>query len=52
MKHIRTMSQTPSPAQNFAGVETGIILILTLIFQDWDNFPSVISNLQKAFSKI
>ncbi len=53
MKHVRAISQAPSPAQsNFAGLETGIILILSIIFQDYDNFPQVIQNLQKAFSKI
>jgi hypothetical protein len=56
MKHIRTISATPAPAQNFLGgglelAESLVILFLTAGFQGWDNFQPVIQNLQKFYSK-
>lgn len=52
MKHVRPMSQMPLEAQDFPGVETAIVVVLTVLFQGWDNFPSVIQNLQKFFAKV
>jgi hypothetical protein len=52
VKHVANISRTPSIAQG--GIDQGesfILLLFTLAFSGWDNFPSVIQNLQKAFQK-
>jgi hypothetical protein len=60
MKHVQTVSRVPAPALNIGGgggygntsiAETVIILVMTVLFNDWENFPSVIQNLQKYYSK-
>lgn len=52
MAHLRNISRSPSPAQQGTSiVETAIIFLLTIFFQDWDNYPTVVQNLQKYFSK-
>lgn len=49
MTHIRSLSRTPEIAQTDA-LESKVILILTLFFNQWDNFRPVVSNLQKFFA--
>jgi len=53
MRHIRPISTAPQPAQQGQVTfgEQIILLLLTVFFQDWDNFPQVIQNLQKFYSK-
>ena len=53
MKHVKPISRRPLPAQEGQTtlLETAIIILLTAIFQDWDNFVPVIQNLQKFYSK-
>ncbi len=57
MMHIRGISRQPQMAQSglldsgMTPLETLIIFVLTAAFQDWDNFPSVIQNLQKFYQK-
>ncbi|MFO7975428.1 MAG: hypothetical protein R6V12_12430 [Candidatus Hydrogenedentota bacterium] len=58
MKHIGRISRMPARAQ-FGGDSTSelepaeqvVILLLSAFFQDWINFPTVIQNLQKYYSK-
>lgn len=53
MTHIRPISRPPSPAQegNVTALESIILLLMSVIFQDWDNFGPVIQNLRKFYSK-
>ncbi|MBI2432240.1 MAG: hypothetical protein HYV26_05160 [Candidatus Hydrogenedentes bacterium] len=53
MTHIRPISRPPLLAQEgqLTPAETVILLLLTVIFQDWDNFAVVIRNLEKFYSK-
>jgi len=54
MTHIRTISRLPRTAQDFGrvtAIETVILLLMAQLFSSWDNFQTVISNLQKYFSK-
>jgi hypothetical protein len=57
MKHIRGITRTPAPAQtslingNLSPIETLILLLITVFFRDWDNYPQVIQNLQKYYAK-
>ncbi|HOD52795.1 MAG TPA: hypothetical protein PLM14_14520 [Candidatus Hydrogenedentes bacterium] len=58
MKHIGRISRMPVRAAiggNDMGdldpAETIVILLLSAFFQDWLNFPTVIQNLQKFYSK-
>lgn len=52
MTHLRTISRRPAPAQGGLDlVESVILLVFTVAFQGWDNFSSVIRNLQKYYSK-
>jgi hypothetical protein len=60
MKHIHSVSRTPSLAQlpGFGGPTTGInpiesliLVLLTIFFSSYRNFPEVIQNLQKYYSK-
>ncbi|MBI2425760.1 MAG: hypothetical protein HYV27_23245 [Candidatus Hydrogenedentes bacterium] len=48
--HLKSVSRTPVPAQTDAG-ESLIITLFSILFQDWDNFPQVIQDLSKFFSK-
>jgi len=52
MKHVRTITRGPAPAQGQVDpLETIIMLLLQVFFQDWDNFGTVIQNLRKYYSK-
>jgi hypothetical protein len=52
MSHIRSISRAPQLAQGGTSpLETIIILLTTVIFQDWDNFPQVIQQLSKFYAK-
>ncbi len=52
MKHIQTISAMPRPAQGVTSpIEGAILLLITIFFQDWDNFQQVLGNLQKFYSK-
>jgi hypothetical protein len=53
MHHIAPISRPPVLAQdgNTSGLEQIVLLLVTVIFQDWDNFPGVIQNLQKFYAK-
>ena len=50
MTHIHPVSCTPALAQ-VSQLEQMILKVLTVYFNDWDNFPSVIQNLQKYYGK-
>ena len=54
MKHINVISR----ASIFGGLTTGldsieslIIMLMSVFFNSWDNFSSVIQNLQKYYRK-
>lgn len=53
MSHLRCVTRAPQPAQTggTSAMETIIILLMSVIFQDWDNFPQVIQQLSKFYSK-
>lgn len=60
VRHVTTISRTPSLAisgitggntRGINGLESIILILLTVTFQGWDNFPSVIRNLEKYYSK-
>jgi hypothetical protein len=52
MKHIQPVTAMPRPAQGVTTpVEGAILLLITIFFQDWDNFQQVLRNLQKFYSK-
>lgn len=53
MRHLKTISRMPSRAQEGQTniFETIIIVVLSVIFQQWDNFVPVVQNLQKFYSK-
>lgn len=52
MKHIQPVTAMPRPAQGVTTpVEGAILLLVTIFFQDWDNFQQVLRNLQKFYSK-
>lgn len=61
MKHIHTVSRKPSLAQlpglgtpGTGGInpfESIILILLTIFFSSYRNFPEVIQNLQKFYSK-
>lgn len=53
MKHLHTISQKPHPAQTgvTTPLETIIILLMSTIFQGWDNLGPAISGLQKFYRK-
>jgi len=53
MKHLKLISQRPQPAQQsqVSGVESLILLVLSLLFRTWDNFSSVYQSLQKYYQK-
>lgn len=58
MKHLRTLTKIPAPAQfsdpstGIDGLEQIILLLFSVFFNDWDNFSSVYQNLQKFYRKI
>lgn len=51
MKHISPLTHRPAVAQQVDLFETAILLLLQVFFSDWDNFPAVIQNLRKYYSK-
>lgn len=53
MTHIKPISRMPMRAQQgrLDIYETIIIILLSVFFSTWDNFPTVIQNLQKLYSK-
>ena len=50
MRHIRLVSQSPQPAQ-VSLIEQVILFIFSAYFSGWDNFDSVMRNLQKYYAK-
>lgn len=50
MPHIKPLSRTPEIGQ-LDGTESLILFIFTIFFNGFDNFRSVLTNLQKFFSK-
>ncbi len=53
MAHVKLISRGKMPvAPGATDVwETIILLLMSIIFRDWDNFPQVIQNLQKYYAK-
>ena len=52
MSHLNTITRAPARAQGSTSpFESVVLLFLTLLFSDWDNFPQVIQNLQKFYAK-
>jgi len=52
MKHLQGITCLPSPAQGSTSpLEALILAFITIFFNDWDNFQSVIQNLSKFYSK-
>lgn len=53
MAHVKPISRNISPLRPalLDAVETIILLLVSIIFKDWDNFPQVIQNLEKYFGK-
>lgn len=53
MAHVRLISRGKMPVAHGATdvYETIILLLVSIFFNDWDNFASVIQNLQKYYSK-
>lgn len=60
MKHLSTVSRRPGLALIGGGIGGGsnttigeqlIILLMTVFFNDWENFGTVIQNLQKYYQK-
>jgi len=52
MKHIAPITSLPSRAQGSTSpIEGAILILITIFFQDWDNFEQVIQNLSKYYSK-
>lgn len=58
MKHIKTLSRVPALAttgtttNTSSPIEELIVLLFTAFFRNWDNFSSVIQNLQKYYGKL
>lgn len=59
MKHVKSVSRKPSLAQlpgfgtqpGIDPFESLILIVLTIFFSSYNNFPEVITNLQKYFRK-
>jgi len=53
MTHLHLITRPPAPAQegNVTPLESIIIALVSVIFQDWDNFQGVLQNLRKFYSK-
>ena len=54
MKHINPISRASlldGGTGNLSPAESLVILLLTVFFSSWDNFPTVIQNLRKFYSK-
>ena len=50
MTHVRPISRQPMPASQgqTTALESAIILIISVLFQDWDYYPQVIQNLSST----
>jgi len=52
MKHVHPITALPSRAQGTTTpIEGAILILVTIFFQDWDNFEQVVQNLSKYYSK-
>jgi hypothetical protein len=54
MKHINVISRASIFGGGTVGLDTAetiIIMLLSVFFNGWDNFTSVIQNLQKYYRK-
>ncbi len=52
MKHIRTVSQRPAIAQgSMSPLESLVLLLLGIFFNDYHNYPQISQNLEKFFRK-
>jgi len=52
MNHLRVISRAPTPSKGeTTPVETLVLLVLGIYFQEWDNFMPVIRNLSKFYQK-
>ena len=57
MRHLRAVSRVPKYAiggnnyGNTSIAEEVVIMLLTVFFSAWENFPAVIQNLQKYYRK-
>jgi hypothetical protein len=52
MRHIAKISRTHTPAKGGLDIfETIIVVLLSVFFKDWDNFLTVIKNLEKYYEK-
>ena len=53
MTHIKPISRTTTDVAlaDTSLAESIIMLLMAVIFKDWDNFSSVYQNLQKYYSK-
>lgn len=53
MTHLRMISQKPHIAQEgrIDPIESIILVLLSVFFGTYDNFPTVIQNLQKFYRK-
>lgn len=53
MKHIQTVSKRPAFAQqgSLSPLESIILLLMGIFFQDFQNYPQVSQNLEKFFRK-
>ncbi len=52
MAHLTAVSRSPIPPKAATDtIETVIIILLSTIFSDWDNFPQVVQGLQKFYNK-
>lgn len=51
--HTRAITRAPHMGQvgGTSALESIIILLVTVFFRDWDNFPTVIQNLSKFYAK-
>lgn len=52
MKHVQPITSVPLKAQGVTTpIESVILLLFTIFFSTYENFPSVIQNLQKFYAK-
>ncbi len=52
MVHLKPISRTTTVQTGTTdAVESVILLLMAIIFKDWDNFAQVAQNLQKYFAK-
>lgn len=52
MKHLRSISHPQRPAPGATSlVEQIIVVVMTILFADWDNGPQVIQALSQFYAK-